>query len=128
MISVLISLLLTLRGLVGPESRCTSRYWPCAINCRCFNGHAHDGCAHESRPLALGVAVDVRGPPGERHSSSSSRRPSSPGIAKASACTGRGRVAAASDDRPSSRDVRALIRTMSEANPLWGAPRIHGEL
>ena len=25
-------------------------------------------------------------------------------------------------------EVRALIRTMSEANPLWGAPRIHGEL
>jgi transposase InsO family protein len=25
-------------------------------------------------------------------------------------------------------DVRALIRTMSDANPLWGAPRIHGEL
>jgi putative transposase len=25
-------------------------------------------------------------------------------------------------------DVRALIRTMSEANPRWGAPRIHGEL
>ena len=25
-------------------------------------------------------------------------------------------------------DVRALIRTMSHANPLWGAPRIHGEL
>jgi hypothetical protein len=24
--------------------------------------------------------------------------------------------------------VRALIRTMSEANHLWGAPRIHGEL
>jgi putative transposase len=24
--------------------------------------------------------------------------------------------------------VRCLIRTMSEANPLWGAPRIHGEL
>jgi putative transposase len=24
-------------------------------------------------------------------------------------------------------DVRALIRTMSRANPLWGAPRIHGE-
>ena len=27
-----------------------------------------------------------------------------------------------------SPDVRALIRTMSEANPRWGAPRIHGEL
>jgi len=25
-------------------------------------------------------------------------------------------------------DVRRLIRTMAEANPLWGAPRIHGEL
>src|SRR5713226_7133012 len=25
-------------------------------------------------------------------------------------------------------DVRTLIRTMSEANPLWGAPRLHGEL
>ena len=25
-------------------------------------------------------------------------------------------------------DVRALIRTMAQANPLWGAPRIHGEL
>ena len=25
-------------------------------------------------------------------------------------------------------DVRALIRAMSESNPLWGAPRIHGKL
>jgi putative transposase len=25
-------------------------------------------------------------------------------------------------------EVRALIRTMSQANSLWGAPRIHGEL
>jgi putative transposase len=25
-------------------------------------------------------------------------------------------------------NVRLLIRTMAEANPLWGAPRIHGEL
>jgi hypothetical protein len=27
-----------------------------------------------------------------------------------------------------SREVRTLIRTMSDANFLWGAPRIHGEL
>jgi putative transposase len=25
-------------------------------------------------------------------------------------------------------DIHALIRTMSDMNPLWGAPRIHGEL
>jgi putative transposase len=25
-------------------------------------------------------------------------------------------------------DIRHLIRDMSQANPLWGAPRIHGEL
>jgi hypothetical protein len=29
---------------------------------------------------------------------------------------------------PVKPDVRALIRTMSHQNPLWGAPRIHGEL
>ena len=27
-----------------------------------------------------------------------------------------------------SAEIRALIRQMSRANPLWGAPRIHGEL
>jgi len=27
-----------------------------------------------------------------------------------------------------SRKIRELIRQMSTANPLWGAPRIHGEL
>jgi len=31
--------------------------------------------------------------------------------------------------RPSvSREIMELIRQMSKANPLWGAPRIHGEL
>jgi hypothetical protein len=27
-----------------------------------------------------------------------------------------------------STEVAALVRTMAAANPLWGAPRIHGEL
>jgi putative transposase len=29
---------------------------------------------------------------------------------------------------PVAPDVRALIRKMAQENPLWGAPRIHGEL
>jgi len=29
---------------------------------------------------------------------------------------------------PVSKEVRQLIRKMSRDNPLWGAPRIHGEL
>jgi len=29
---------------------------------------------------------------------------------------------------PVPADVRALIRTMSQSNPLWGAPRMHGKL
>ena len=33
-------------------------------------------------------------------------------------------IRAASADR----EIRDLLRQMSSANPLWGAPRIHGEL
>jgi transposase InsO family protein len=29
---------------------------------------------------------------------------------------------------PISPEIRHLVRTMAKANPLWGAPRIHGEL
>ena len=29
---------------------------------------------------------------------------------------------------PVPKEVRKLIRTMSRENPLWGAPKIHGEL
>ena len=29
---------------------------------------------------------------------------------------------------PVSKEIRQLIRSMSRDNPLWGAPRIHGEL
>jgi hypothetical protein len=30
--------------------------------------------------------------------------------------------------RPPVSEVRKLIRKMSRENPIWGAPRIHGEL
>jgi hypothetical protein len=29
---------------------------------------------------------------------------------------------------PVNADIIALVRKMAAANPLWGAPRIHGEL
>ena len=31
-------------------------------------------------------------------------------------------------DRRYRKDVRDLIRRISQDNPLWGAPRVHGEL
>jgi putative transposase len=38
-------------------------------------------------------------------------------------------VAAKSLGRPTvAAEIRALIKQMAQANPLWGAPRIHGEL
>ena len=56
----------------------------------------------------------------------SSRPPSSNVIAKASACFWRWR--SRSGRSSADRKIRKLIREMSSANPLWGAPRIHGEL
>jgi hypothetical protein len=41
-------------------------------------------------------------------------------------CTGAGRVVI--HRVAVSAEVIALIRKMSQANPRWGAPRIHGEL
>src|SRR5881296_915594 len=50
------------------------------------------------------------------------------GIGPAFAITGVGNPAPL-DGRPQiDADLRALIRRMSVDNPLWGAPRIHGEL
>lgn len=36
--------------------------------------------------------------------------------------------AAPSGSPPIAVDVRALIQKMHRANPVWGAPRMHGEL
>ena len=48
---------------------------------------------------------------------------------RVSTCIGVGRVEQGSRGRPCvSQEIRELIRQMSTANPLWGAPRIHGEL
>ena len=78
--------------------------------------------------MALGRALARAGPDGERRSSSSSLRPSSPGTDEASGCGGPGGVGAASGDRPCPLTSARSFATWSNANPRWGAPRIHGEL
>src|SRR5262245_14283897 len=61
---------------------------------------------------------------GVRPSWSSSRRPFSAGIAKGSSSSG-----LAGPGRPKvNAQFKALIKQMAQANTLWGAPRIHGEL
>ena len=44
------------------------------------------------------------------------------------AVTGAGKSRSLGGRPPISTELRALIRRMSQENPLWGAPRIHGEL
>ena len=80
-----------------------------------------------SRSLALGLAVSGlaglaanaghRGA-GDRHRVAPSRPPTVLDVEEPSP----------HGSAPVPREVRDLIRTMSHANPLWGAPRIHGEL
>src|SRR5438105_12227224 len=59
---------------------------------------------------------------------SSSRTPLSAGIVPGSDPTGAGSRDAVVVGRLFRLKIRRLIREMSIANPLWGAPRIHGEL
>src|SRR6478735_5368334 len=52
----------------------------------------------------------------------------SAGTAPVLGCIGAGNRDAVAVDTTVSLEIRRLIREMSIANPLWGAPRIHGEL
>src|SRR5262249_38254861 len=63
-----------------------------------------------------------------RSSRSSVPRPSSAGIGPAFAATGVGKSRLREGRPQIEAELRALIRRMSIENPLWGAPRIHGEL
>src|ERR1700758_339954 len=59
-----------------------------------------------------------------RFSQSSGPRRSCGGTGPAFAATGVGNLAGGEIDT----ELRILIRRMNVENPLWGAPRIHGEL
>src|SRR6267142_6129447 len=63
-----------------------------------------------------------------RFSSSSGPRRSCVGIGPAFAATGVGNRAHREGRPQIDAELRGLIRRMSMENPLWGAPRIHGEL
>ena len=74
------------------------------------------------------MALAAHGAAGARRFTSSSRRPSSRWHRRGFRLfwTWKSRHRTGRPGVPP--DVRALIREMSTANPLWGAPRIHGEL
>ena len=75
----------------------------------------------------LWVCCRKSGLGGARRSSWSNQRWSSPGTAAAFGCFGLEEPSAYR--RPTvPTAVRSLIRTMSQKDPSWGAPRIHGEL
>jgi hypothetical protein len=76
-------------------------------------------------------AASVRGRGGPRCSTrreSCSRRRSSVGIAPVFERTERWKSSPRGGRPKTPEDIRQLIHEMSVANPLWGAPRIHGEL
>ena len=78
---------------------------------------------------ACGSSCAESGLTGPACSSSSSPRLSSGGTAPASNTIGRGKSRRHRLGRPGvAPEVRELIRDMCRANPLWGAPRVHGEL
>lgn len=82
---------------------------------------------HGGRSL-LGRGCLEHGPIGGPRWSPSNPRRSSHGTGRASGF-GLGRSGTEEPVRAAvSQEVRDQIRTMSRANPLWGAPRIHGEL
>ena len=81
------------------------------------------------RPTVLGCPRAKLAKLEHRVELSCNRIPSSAGIATGLAAAGRDASRQRADGRPPiDQQIRALVREMATANPLWGAPRIHGEL
>jgi hypothetical protein len=100
MIPVLLALLWTLRGLRSRAACCTSRCWPCGTSCRCWTGRGLGGCGSRAQTAGSGSGCRRSGLGGERRSSWSNQRRSSPGTAAAFGCFGRGRAVSVPVGRP----------------------------
>jgi hypothetical protein len=85
----------------GRAPHCSLRYSPCGTSCSAQSIATATVAARDCGPLALGMAVAFVDHLANRTGSSSNRKPSSPGIVRASACSGCGKVTAASVDEPS---------------------------
>jgi putative transposase len=107
---------------------CTSRSLHSGINCRCCNGPDIDGCAWRRADWLLWTWLSRTW--GDWRTAVVIVKPETvvawhrQGFRLFWAWKSRRRQGRP----PVGPDALALIRTMSAQNPLWGAPRIHGEL
>src|SRR5713101_1863001 len=111
-----------------PALTSRSRTWRCGSNSSCFPADRSDLNSGASSSSLLGVALPQVGgvAPGAPCRSPPDRDSlHRPGFrAFWTWKSRRGRVGRP----PVSSELAAFVRTMALANPLWGAPRIHGEL
>ena len=85
-------------------------------------------CASTAATGSCGLCCTDSGPVGGDVSRWFSPTRSSVGTAELSPGIGPGNPAAFPGRPEVAANIRDLIRRMRQANPLWGAPRIHGEL
>ncbi|CAN5644280.1 hypothetical protein BH20ACI3_BH20ACI3_32970 [soil metagenome] len=110
------------------EQACISRFSLYAISMLCFSGERTRAEPEKRRSLVMRdtfadlVAVALSA--GYRQTGNSNRV-AAKGVSIILALEEQSREVGRSCV---SREIRELIRQMSTANPLWGAPRIHGEL
>ena len=111
----------------GHVPLCTSKSSPCAINSRCCTGLNPDACVLQSRPVLWAWLSRTWG---DWRTALVIVKPETvvawhrKGFRLFWTWKSRGRTG-----RPAlPPDVRTLIRQIARENPLWGAPRIHGEL
>jgi hypothetical protein len=128
MMSVVLSVLLILANMgVSARGAPVSKSWRYGTNCWCCSAHDHPGSGCEDGPVLLGLLSRIW--TGWRTALvivkpetviAWHRR----GFRLWWTWKSRHRIG-----RPAMpADIRTLIRTMAQANPRWGAPRIHGEL